>query len=286
MDWVLPLVTLTAMEIVLGIDNIVFLSILVGSLPPERQRFARLLGLGLALGARLALLLGIRFVMGLATPIFHLSSFAGFLPDAWLANHHVDAVTGRDLVLFGGGVFLIAKSVLEIHKKVEGGEHEEVAQSARHASFGGVIAQIILLDLIFSLDSVISAIGMVNELWIMVVAMLVAVTFMALFAGKVAGFIERNPTFKMLALSFLVLIGVMLVAEGIGTHISRGYIYVSMVFALLVEILNMRARRKKKPAATTGVASSSAVASVGNASATRSSREAPPPSSQHGPSVV
>jgi len=244
MDWLLPLVTLTAMEIVLGIDNIVFLSILVGSLPEERQKSARFIGLGLALGARMVLLLGIRWVMGLSAALFHLSTF-GVLPDSWLRNHHVDAVTGRDLVLFGGGLFLIAKSVLEIHKKVEGGEHEEVAASARGASFASVLAQIVVLDIIFSLDSVISAIGMVQEIWIMVVAMLIAVGFMAIFAGRVSRFIDRNPTFKMLALSFLVLIGVMLIAEGIGTHISRGYIYVSMVFALVVELLNMGARRKK-----------------------------------------
>ena len=247
MDWVLPLTTLTAMEVVLGIDNIIFLSILVSALPPERQRVARLLGLGLALGARMFLLLGIRFVMGLSTPIFHWST-VGWVPDVWVANHQVDAVTGRDLVLVLGGAFLIAKSVIEIHKKTVGGEEEEVAHKARAASFGGVIAQIIVLDLIFSLDSVISAIGMVKEIWIMVVAMLVAVVFMAIFAGRVSAFIERNPTFKMLALAFLVMIGVVLVAEGIGTHIGKGYIYASMVFALLVELLNMRARRPKEAA--------------------------------------
>lgn len=244
MDWLLPLVTLTAMEIVLGIDNIVFLSILVAALPPERQKTARFLGLGLALGARMVLLLGIKWVMGLEAALFHLSSF-GVLPDSWLRSHHVDAVTGRDLVLFGGGLFLIAKSVLEIHKKVEGGEDEEVAEKAKGASFGAVIAQIVLLDLVFSLDSVISAIGMVQEIWVMVVAIVIAVAFMAAFAGRISGFIDRNPTFKMLALSFLVMIGVMLIAEGIGTHIGRGYIYASMVFALIVEVLNMRVRTKK-----------------------------------------
>lgn len=245
MDWLLPLLTLTAMEVVLGIDNIIFLSILVSALPAPKQKSARLLGLALALGARLALLLGIKWVMGLSTALFHWSSI-GWVPDGWVESHHVDDVTGRDLVLFFGGAFLIGKSVLEIHKKTMGGEEEEVAESARRAeSFGGIIFQIIVLDLVFSLDSVISAIGMVKEVWIMVVAMIVAVAFMAVFAGKISGFIEKNPTFKMLALSFLVMIGVVLVAEGLGTHIGKGYIYGSMAFALLVELLNMRARRKK-----------------------------------------
>lgn len=253
MDWVLPLLTLTAMEIVLGIDNIVFLSILVNSLPEERRKTARTLGLGLALGARVLLLFGIRLVMGLSTPLFRISS-VGFLPMSWFGDQRVDEVTGRDLVLFGGGLFLLAKSVLEIHKKVEGGSEEEVAASVRGASFASVIVQIIILDLVFSLDSVISAIGMVQEVWIMVVAMLVAVGFMAAFAGPVSSFIDRNPTFKMLALTFLVLIGVMLIAEGMGTHISRGYVYAPMVFSLVVEVLNMGARRKaaKKKAASSG----------------------------------
>lgn len=247
MDWLLPLTTLTAMEVVLGIDNIVFLSILVEALPPERQKIARMVGLSLALGARLLLLLGIKVVMGLSTPVFHWS-WIGFVPDVWLQNHQVDAVTGRDLVLFFGGAFLIGKSVVEIHKKTMGGEADEVAAKAEKASFGGIMVQIVALDLVFSLDSVISAIGMVQEIWIMVVAMLVAVGVMAAFAGTIASFISRHPTFQMLALSFLVLIGVILVAEGLGTHIGKGYIYVSMVFALVVEILNTRARRKKDAA--------------------------------------
>ena len=245
MDWVLPLLTLTLMEVVLGIDNIIFLSILVAALPPERQKTARFVGLALALGARLGLLLGIKWVMGLSTAIFHWSSI-GWVPDGWVESHHVDSVTGRDLVLFFGGIFLIVKAILEIHKKMMVGEEEEMTESARNAkSFHGVIVQIILLDIVFSLDSVISAVGMVSEIWIMVVAMVVAVAFMAIFAGKISGFIERNPTFKMLALSFLVMIGVVLVAEGLGTHIGKGYIYGSMFFALLVELLNMRMRRKK-----------------------------------------
>lgn len=253
MDWVVALLMLTGMEIVLGIDNIIFLSILVGALPAERRKVARYIGLGLALGARMALLLGIRYVMGLDKPLFHLTSL-GFIPHAWLHDHHVDAVTGRDLVLLGGGLFLIAKSVLEIHKKMAGeDEHDAESKVARPAaSFPAVIAQLVVLDLVFSLDSIISAIGMVRELWIMIVAMSVAVVFMAVFAGKVSRFIDAHPTFKMLALSFLVLIGIVLIAEAAGTHISRGYIYVSMTFALIVELLNMRVRRRrgKRAAAT------------------------------------
>lgn len=247
MDWVAPLLTLTAMEIVLGIDNIVFLSILVGALPEERRAAARRIGLSLALGARLGLLFGIKWIMGLDTPVFHWS-WLGFVPELWIENHHVDAVTGRDLVLLCGGLFLIGKSVTEIHKKTMGGEEEEVASKAKGASFGAVIFQIIVLDLVFSLDSVISAIGMVQQIWVMVVAMLVAVLFMAVFAARIAAFIEQNPTFKMLALAFLVMIGVVLFAEGFGSHVPKGYIYVSMVFALVVELLNMRARRKKDAA--------------------------------------
>jgi predicted tellurium resistance membrane protein TerC len=244
MDWVLPLVTLTLMEVVLGIDNIVFLSILIGAVPEEKKKAARVIGLGLALVARIALLLGIKWVMGLETPLFHWSTI-GFIPDGWVENHHVDAVTGRDLVLLGGGIFLIAKSVIEIHKKTMGGEEEEVASKAKAASFAGILVQIVILDVVFSLDSVISAIGMVKEIWIMIVAMLIAVAFMATFSGKVSRFIDANPTLKMLALSFLVMIGFLLVTEGLGTHVNKGYVYVAMVFALGVELLNMRARRKK-----------------------------------------
>lgn len=250
MDSILALVMLTGMEIVLGIDNIIFLSILVGALPPEKQKTARVFGLALALAARMGLLLGIRWVMGLDQALFHLSSL-GFVPEAWVQVHKVDAITARDLVLLGGGLFLIAKSVLEIHKKMESGGHDDESDPAAArapastASLAGAIAQIVVLDLVFSLDSVISAIGMVQEVWIMGVAMTIAVVFMGIFSGKISAFIEKHATFKVLALSFLVLIGIVLIAEGIGTHISRGYIYVSMAFALGVEMLNMRVRSKR-----------------------------------------
>lgn len=244
MDWLVPLVTLTLMEVVLGIDNIVFLSILVGALPEEKKKSARTIGIALALIARLGLLLGIKWVMGLETALFRWSS-VGWVPQKWLEDRHVDAVTGKDVVLLVGGLFLIGKSVVEIHKKTMGGDEDELARKAEAASFSGVIAQIVILDLVFSLDSVISAIGMVRQLWVMVVAMLVAVGFMAAFSGAISRFIDENPTFKMLALSFLVLIGALLLAEGAGTPINKGYIYASMVFALTVELLNMRARKKK-----------------------------------------
>ena len=247
MDWVFPLLTLTLMEVVLGIDNIVFLSILVGALPEEKKKMARFIGLGLALVARLGLLLGIKWVMGLETALFHWSSI-GWVPDGWVESHHVDSVTGRDLVLLGGGMFLIGKSVVEIHKKTMGGDEDELADKAKKASFASVIVQIVILDLVFSLDSVISAIGMAKELWVMIVAMLIAVAFMAAFSGRVSRFVDENPTFKMLALTFLVMIGVLLLSEGAGTHINKGYIYAAMVFALVVELLNMRARKKKDAA--------------------------------------
>jgi predicted tellurium resistance membrane protein TerC len=244
MDWVFPLLTLTLMEVVLGIDNIVFLSILIGALPEEKKKSARFIGLGLALGARIILLLGIKWVMGLERALFHWSTI-GFVPDGWVESHNVDAVTGRDLVLLGGGLFLIGKSVVEIHKKTMGGDEDEVAERAKKSSFASVLVQIIVLDLVFSLDSVISAIGMAKELWVMIVAMLIAVGFMAVFSGKVSRFVDQNPTFKMLALSFLVMIGVLLLSEGAGTHMNKGYIYAAMVFSVVVEMLNMRARRKK-----------------------------------------
>lgn len=244
MDWVFPLATLTLMEIVLGIDNVVFLSILVAALPEEKKRAARIIGLGLALFARLGLLLGIKWVMGLDAALFHWSAL-GFVPPGLVDDVQVDAVTGRDLVLLGGGLFLLAKSVTEIHKKTAGDEEEDVAAKAAGASFASIIAQIVVLDLVFSLDSVISAIGMVSEIWIMVVAILIAVGFMAAFSGSISRFIDANPALKMLALSFLVLIGVLLVSEGLGTNINKGYIYAAMVFALGVELLNMRARKKK-----------------------------------------
>lgn len=254
MDVVIALVALTAMEIVLGIDNIVFIAILAGRLPRDQQARARSLGLGVALVTRIVLLLGLKWILGLTQPLFHLSSV---LPDAWFdpaalpgaappsesaaavhAGIEVNAVSLRDLILLAGGLFLIGKSVFEIHHKLEGGDHVRTAQAA---GFGSVILQIAVLDMVFSLDSVITAIGMVrpDRLWVMVVAIVIAMGVMLAFAGQVSRFIERHPTLKVLALSFLILIGVLLVAEAIGTHFNKGYIYFAMAFSLAVEVVNL-----------------------------------------------
>ncbi len=235
LDWLadpnawLGLVTLTALEVVLGIDNIVFISILSSKLPPERQPRARRLGLGAAMLTRILLLFSISWVMSLSRTLFEVFALA---------------ISGRDLVLFGGGLFLIGKATWEIHDKLEGAEH--VGQ-ARAASFAGVIVQIMLLDIVFSLDSVITAVGMVDELAVMVLAVIIAVAFMMGFAEPVSAFVHRRPTIKMLALAFLLLIGVMLVAEGLHQHIPKGYIYFAMAFSLGVEMLNLRLRARAAP---------------------------------------
>jgi len=208
-DGLIALVTLTAMEIVLGIDNVVFLAILVGRLPTSQQAFARRLGLTLALGMRIGLLLMISWIMGLTAPLF--SVLGG-------------SVSGRALILLGGGLFLIAKATWEIYDKVEAGHGESGAAPARGA-FLLVLVQILLIDIVFSLDSVITAVGMANEISIMVIAMVAAMLVMLVSAGAVSGFVNRHPSVKILALAFLLLIGVMLVAEGMGTHVAKGYIY-------------------------------------------------------------
>ncbi len=226
-DGLLALVTLTAMEIVLGIDNIVFIAILTARLPAAQQPIARRLGLTLALVIRIGLLFAITWVMGLTTPLFTL----------------VRSFSGRDLILFGGGLFLIFKAVTEIHAKVEG-DHASAAGRPGRASFAWVLAQILVLDIVFSLDSVITAVGMANQVSIMVVAMVIAMLVMLVSMNSVSGFVEGHPTVKILALAFLLLIGVMLVAEGMGRHLEKGYIYFAMTFSLVVELLNMRYRRR------------------------------------------
>jgi len=229
--WI-ALVTLTVLEIVLGIDNIIFISILAGKLPPDERAKARKLGLAAAMLTRILLLLSITWLAKLTTPLFTVS----FL-------HH--SVSGRDLVLGLGGLFLIAKSVHEIHDKLEG---EEGRVSSRvPASFAGVIVQIMLLDVVFSLDSVITAVGMANDVVVMIIAVVLSVLFMLWFSGPVSAYVEKHPTIKMLALSFLILIGVNLVADGLGQHIPRGYTYFAMAFSVLVEMLNIRLLRKGKP---------------------------------------
>jgi predicted tellurium resistance membrane protein TerC len=226
----IALLTLSSLEIVLGIDNIVFISILVGKLPRERQASARQIGLLLAMGMRIALLLAISWVMGLTEPLFS------------VIDH---AFSGRDLILLFGGLFLVAKATWEIHDKLEGSEHGQAAPRA--ASFGAILVQIMLLDIVFSLDSVITAVGMAREVAIMVMAVVIAVLVMMVFAARISAFIERHPTMKMLALSFLLLIGVVLIADGFGQHVSKGYIYFAMAFSLFVEIMNLRLRRTPEP---------------------------------------
>ena len=226
------LVSLTALEIVLGIDNIVFLAILSQRLPAVQQKKARRLGLVLALGLRLGLLFTLSTIMHLTAPLFT------------VAGH---PFSGRALVLMGGGLFLIAKATHEIHDKLEGAAQEPGQPAAGTASFLGTLAQILALDVVFSLDSVITAVGMAARLWIMVAAMVIAVAVMLASADGLSEFINRHPSMKMLALSFLLLIGVLLVADAFGKHIDKGYIYFAMAFSLSVELLNLRARRKKRP---------------------------------------
>lgn len=233
--WV-ALVSLCAMEIVLGIDNVVFISILSSKLPPEKRDKVARTGLGLALFMRVGLLFTISWIMGLTKPLFSL-----------LAHE----VTGRDLILLIGGLFLIAKATNEIYSKVERDEDEHAA-GGKSVSVGVIIAQILALDIVFSLDSVITAVGMVppEQIWIMVSAVIVSVGVMMLFAKPISTFVMAHPSVKLLALSFLLLIGVLLVADGLGQHISKGYVYFAMAFSLGVELLNLRfrARRSRQPA--------------------------------------
>lgn len=236
MDWItdpqiwIALVTLTALEIVLGIDNIIFISILAAKLPENQQAKARQVGLSLAMFVRIGLLFSLSFIIRLTTPIFTVFGLG---------------ISGRDLILLVGGLFLIGKSTYEIHEKLEG---EEGHASAKvKATFVSVIVQILLLDIVFSLDSVITAVGMVNELAVMIAAVVIAVGIMLLAAGSVSSFVERHPTIKMLALSFLLLIGFSLVVEGLHQHIAKGYIYFAMGFSVFVELLNLRLRHKAEP---------------------------------------
>ena len=222
--------TLTVLELVLGIDNVIFISILSGKLPEEQQARARYIGLTLALLMRVILLFSLSWIIGLTAPLFTVVG---------------QEVSGRDLVLLIGGLFLIAKSTHEIHGSLEGEEGH--ASKKVYSSFASVIVQITLLDIVFSLDSVITAVGMVNNLWIMIAAVVISIIAMMLFAGPIGNFVGRHPTIKMLALSFLLLIGVTLIAEGLHQHIPKGYIYFAMAFSVLVEVLNMRLRKKADP---------------------------------------
>ncbi len=238
LDNAVALLTLTALEIVLGIDNIVFIAILTAKLPPHLSGRARTIGLFLAMGMRVLLLLTLTWVMSLTGELFSLSDlgFSGEFGDF--------ALSGKDLILIGGGTFLIAKATTEIHAKIEG-RHAHDRPANRSATFAGVILQILLIDLVFSLDSVITAVGMAKDTRVMIAAVIIAVLVMLAAAGAVTRFVEKHPTVKMLALSFLLLIGVLLVAEGFHQHISKGYIYFAMAFSLLVEFLNLASRAKR-----------------------------------------
>lgn len=228
-NWI-AFLTLTSLEIVLGIDNIVFISILAGKLPKNQQGKARTLGLILAMVTRILLLLTISWIVKLTAPMFTLFG---------------QGISGRDLILIGGGLFLVAKATTEIHHKLEGEDRTEVKGGA---TFNSVIIQILLLDLVFSLDSVITAVGMVDEVAIMIAAVVVAVGVMLMSAGAIGHFVERHPTIKMLGLSFLLLIGVTLIAEGFEQHIEKGYIYFAMGFSVFVEMLNLKVRKPKREA--------------------------------------
>ena len=238
--WI-SLLTLTLLEVVLGIDNIVFISILAGKLPVEQQRKARNIGLGLAMITRVMLLFSLSWIMRLTAPIFNTGELLGVSDTTWLEKL---AISGRDLILIAGGLFLIYKSTHEIHNKLEGDEEGEV-KTAVH-SFSGIIVQILILDIVFSLDSVITAVGMADHIEIMIAAVIIAVVIMMISASTISSFVNKHPTVKMLALSFLLLIGVSLLAEGLDQHIPKGYIYFAMAFSVLVEMLNLKMKSSKR----------------------------------------
>lgn len=234
----ISLLTLTILEIVLGIDNIVFISILAGKLPENQQKKARQLGLALAMITRILLLLSLSWVMGLTANIFNLGDWLGISDQDWLAKL---GISGRDLILLLGGLFLIYKSTHEIHNKLEG--DEETNGKIKVHSFAGTIVQILILDIVFSLDSVITAVGMADHIEIMIAAVVIAVIVMMISANAISNFVNQHPTVKMLALSFLLLIGVSLLAEGFDQHIPKGYIYFAMAFSVLVETLNLKSKK-------------------------------------------
>lgn len=228
--WV-ALLTLTALEIVLGIDNLVFITILATKLPKEQQLNAERLGLGLAMFMRIGLLLSISWIIGLTAPLFTIAGFT---------------ISGRDLILLIGGLFLIAKSTFEIHDKLEGEADHHTADGRSKASFSSVVLQIVLLDAVFSIDSVITAVGLADSIYVMITAVVIAVIVMALTVGFISDFVQEHPTIKILALSFLILIGFSLVVEGLHQHIPKGYIYFAMGFSIFVEFLNLRLRAPKE----------------------------------------
>ena len=236
MEWIadpqawVALLTLTVLEIVLGIDNIIFITILVGRLPEKQRNKGRVVGLALAMVMRILLLLSITWIMKLTTPLFTVLQ---------------QEISGRDLILLIGGLFLIAKSTREIHHSLEGEEEHHAASKA--ASFAGIITQIAIIDIVFSLDSVITAVGLAKDVAVMIIAIIIAVLIMMVSAKAIGEFVDEHPTLKMLALSFLIMVGVALVGEGFDMHIPKGYIYFSMAFSVVVEMLNLRIRKARKP---------------------------------------
>lgn len=233
------LITLTVLEIVLGIDNIVFISIMAAKLPEEKQKKARQVGLALAMITRILLLLSLTWVMTLTAPIVSLGEFLNFTDPEWIEKL---TLSGRDLILIIGGLFLIYKSTVEMHDKLEGDEHPDKVKGV--ITFSGVIVQILILDVVFSLDSVITAVGMAQHIEVMIAAVIISVIVMMLSAGSISNFVNKHPTVKMLALSFLLLIGLSLLMEGFEKHIPKGYIYFAMGFSVFVEMLNLRAKAK------------------------------------------
>jgi len=248
MEWLadpqiwISLITLTILEIVLGIDNIIFISIMAAKLPAGKQKKARQVGLALAMITRVLLLLSLTWIMTLTKPLFSMGDWIGISDHDWIEKL---TVSGRDLILIIGGLFLIYKSTTEIHEKLEGDEHE--MQTKAIVTFSGVITQILLLDVVFSLDSVITAVGMADHIGVMIAAVIIAVGVMMVSAGGISNFVNKHPTVKMLALSFLLLIGVSLLAEGFEQHIPKGYIYFAMAFSVLVEMLNIKMKKTVKP---------------------------------------
>ena len=228
MDWVLPLLTLTLMEVVLGIDNVVFLSILVDKLPRREREIARIVGLSLAMVMRIALVFLVSWLASLTEPLFTITTWE---------------FSGRDLILIAGGLFLVWKSTTEIHEALEGPREEKAVEAG--ATFRGIIVQIVLIDMIFSLDSIITAVGLVDEIAIIIAAVVVSVVGLILFSGPVGRFVSEHPTVKMLALSFLLVIGVVLIADGFDYHVPKGYVYFSLAFSVLVEMLNLRVRARR-----------------------------------------
>ena len=248
MEWLadpqiwISLITLTVLEIVLGIDNIIFISIMASKLPAKKQKKARQVGLGLAMFTRILLLLSLTWIMTLVKPLFSMADVIGITDADWVEKL---TISGRDLILIIGGLFLIYKSTVEIHDKLEGEDH--TVETKAVITFSGVIIQILILDIVFSLDSVITAVGMADHIGVMIAAVVIAVGVMMVSAGGISDFVNNHPTVKMLALSFLLLIGVSLLAEGFEQHIPKGYVYFAMAFSVLVEMLNLKMKKSTKP---------------------------------------